>query len=174
MLSLRRPDDATSVVVSGVSGDTTTHALIRIGEVIALKPDWILFLTGINDGRTQGPAPTKTIVEHQETAKNLAELQRRASSETNAQCLWITPPPVIEDRVAKHWALARFGVRFRNEDIARVADAIRNLEAPHVDLFSVLGETLSADHVTEDGLHLRLDGQKRIAREIVQGWSTLG
>jgi len=174
MLSLRRPSDAISVVVTGVSGETTTHALIRIGDVIALKPDWILFLIGVNDARTQGPTPTKTIVEHHETAKNLAELQRRASQETNAQCLWITPPPVIEDRVAKHWALARFGVRFRNEDIARVADAIRNLEAPHVDLFSALGEPPPPDLVTEDGLHFLRDGQKRIAREIVQGWSKQG
>jgi lysophospholipase L1-like esterase len=174
MLSLRRPGDAISVVAAGVGGETSTHALIRIGDVIALEPDWILFLIGVNDARTQGPVPTKTIVEHHETARNLAELQRRASRETTARCLWMTPPPVIESRVAKHWALARFGVRFRNEDIARVADAIRKLDAPHVDLFSAFGEAPPADLVTEDGLHFLRDGQKRIAREIVQGWSRLG
>lgn len=171
MLSLRRPGDAITVVVAGVSGETSTHALIRIGDVIALKPDWVLFFIGGNDARTQGPTPTKTIVERNETARNLAELQRRVASETNARSLWITPPPVIEDRVAQHWALARFGVRFRNEDIAHVAAAIRRLDVPHVDLFSALGEAPPPDLVTEDGLHFSRDGQKRIAREIVQGWS---
>lgn len=174
MLSLRRPADAISVVVAGGSGETTTHAQIQIGNAIALQPDWMLFFIGVNDARTQGMTPTKTIVGHHETAKNLAELQRRASRETSAQCLWITPPPVIEDRVAKHWALTRFGVRFRNADIALVATAIRNLEAPHVDLFSAFGETPPPGLVTEDGLHFLRDGQKRIAREIVQGWSKLG
>lgn len=174
MLSLRRPGDDISMLVAGASGETSTHALIRIGEVIALEPDWILFHIGGNDARTQGPTPTKTIVEHHETARNLAEIQRRASRETTARCLWMTPPPVMEDRVAKHWALARFGVRFRNEDIARVADAVRTLEAPHVDLFAAFGEAPPADLVTADGLHFLRDGQKRIAREIVQGWSELG
>lgn len=171
MLSLRRPGDGLSVVVAGASGETSTHALIRMGDVIALKPDWILFFIGINDARTQGPSPTKTIVEHHETARNLAALQARASRETTARCLWITPPPVLEERVAKHWALARFGVRFRNEDVARVADAIRALDAPHVDLFSALGA--EPDLYTEDGLHLVQEGHKRIARDIVQGWSAL-
>ncbi|MFT3928599.1 MAG: GDSL-type esterase/lipase family protein [Myxococcales bacterium] len=173
LLAMRRPDDGISMVISAVSGETTTHGQIRIGEVIALEPDWILFFIGVNDARTHGPKPSKTLVDHRETERNVADLQRRASAETRAECLWITPPPVIEQRVAAHWALARFGVRFRNEDIARVADAVRKLDAPHVDLFAALGETPAPDLVTEDGLHFRLDGQKRIALEIVRGWSAL-
>jgi lysophospholipase L1-like esterase len=65
-------------------------------------------------------------------------------------------------------------VRFRNVDIARVAEAVRQLEVPHVDLFSALGEASLSDLVTEDGLHFMLDGHQRIAREIVQGWSVQG
>ncbi len=171
LFASRRPDDGISLVISAVSGETTTHGLIRIGQVLALDPDWILFFIGVNDARTFGPNPNKTHVDHHETARNLAELQRRASQETKAQCLWITPPPVITDRVGKHWALSRFGVHFSNEDIARVANAIRELAAPQVDLFSVLGE--NPDLITADGIHFLQDGQKRIALEIVRRWSAL-
>ncbi|MFZ6769893.1 SGNH/GDSL hydrolase family protein [Undibacterium sp. Di26W] len=170
LFAARRPDDAISVVISAVSGDTTTHGQIRIGEVIAQQPDWILFFIGGNDARIHGPNLGKTLIDHRETARNLVDIKRRVHQETNAQCLWITPPKVIEDRVARHWALARFGIHFRNEDIARVADAVRQLDAAHVDLFSGLGD-LPPDIVTEDGLHFRLSGQKRITLEILRSWS---
>lgn len=60
-------------------------------------------------------------------------------------------------------------MRFRNEDVARVAAAIRALDAPHVDLFSALEDEL----VAEDGLHLSQAGQKQIALELVRAWSAL-
>jgi len=169
LLAARRPDDALSVVISAVSGETSTHGLIRIGDVVAMKPDWVLFFIGLNDARTQGPTPGKTLVHHEETARNVDELQRRVAQETNGRSLWISPPQVISARVESHWALSRFGVRFRNEDIARVAASIRALDAPHVDLFSAL----EAGLVTDDGLHLSQAGQQKIALEIVRGWSAL-
>jgi lysophospholipase L1-like esterase len=173
LFAARRPADAISVRISAVSGDTSTHGQIRIGEVIAQQPDWILFFIGVNDARTQGPNPSSTLIGHRETARNLVDLARRVRQETDAHCLWITPPKVIEERVAQHWALARFQVRFRNQDIARVADAVRKLDAPHVDLFSALGDDLPPDFVMTDGLHFTLSGQKRIALEILRTWSGL-
>ena len=41
------------------------------------------------------------------------------------------------------------------------------------DLFSALGETALPDLLTEDGLHFLLAGHKRIALEILRGWSAL-
>lgn len=160
-----------SMAINAAPGDTTTHRLIRIGEVVAQQPDWILFLIGVNDARTQGPKPTKTLVDHQETVRNLRELHQRASHETKARCLWITPPAVNEERVSKHWGLSRFGVRFRNEDVARVAAAVRDIGAPTVDLFSILGAPPAPELLMDDGLHLTLEGQKRLAVEVMRGWS---
>ena len=160
-----------SMAINAAPGDTTTHRLIRIGEVVAQQPDWILFLIGVNDARTQGPKPTKTLVDHQETVRNLRELHQRASHETKARCLWITPPAVNEERVSKHWGLSRFGVRFRNEDVARVAAAVRDIGAPTVDLFSILGTPPAPELLMDDGLHLTLEGQKRLAFEVMRGWS---
>jgi acyl-CoA thioesterase-1 len=162
-----------SVAINAAPGETTTHGLIRIGEVVAKQPDWILLLIGGNDARTQGPKPTKTLVDHQETVRNLRDLHQRASLETKARCLWITPPAVNEERVSSHWGLSRFGVRFRNEDVGRVAAALRDLGAPTVDLFSILGTPPAPELLMDDGLHLTLAGQKRLAFEILRGWSKL-
>src|SRR5262249_43028223 len=95
MLAARRPADELSVMVSAVPGETTTHGLIRISEALACQPDWLLFFVGVNDARTQGPSPTKTLVDHRETQRNLGEIRSRASHETEARCLWITPAAVI-------------------------------------------------------------------------------
>lgn len=162
-----------SVAINAAPGDTTTHGLIRIGELVAQQPDWVVFFIGTNDARTQGPKPTKTLVDHQETVRNLRELHERAVHETKARCLWITPPAVNEERVFNHWGLSRFGVRFRNEDLARVAAALRDIGAPTIDLFSILGTPPAPELLMGDGLHLTLAGQKRVALEVLRAWSRL-
>jgi acyl-CoA thioesterase-1 len=173
VISARRPDDNISVVSSAVSGDTTTHGLVRINDVLAGNPDWVLLFLGMNDARTQGPEPTKTIVHHQETARNLAELRSRITRETRARCLWITPVAVNESKVSTHWALSHFGVRIRNEDIARVATVMRSLGDPVVDLFQRLDASSLQDVLMEDGLHFTEVGQQRVTLEIIRSWGAL-
>jgi lysophospholipase L1-like esterase len=173
LISARRPDDNISVVASAVSGDTTTHGLVRINDVLAGGPDWVLFFIGLNDARTQGPEPTKTIVHHEETARNLAELRSRVTGETEARCLWITPAAVNESRVSGHWALSHFGVRFRNQDIAQVAAIMLSLGDPVVDLFQRLDASSLNEMLMEDGIHFTQAGQQRIALEILRSWSEL-
>ncbi|WP_137930096.1 SGNH/GDSL hydrolase family protein [Mesorhizobium comanense] len=173
MLARRRGPDGISLTISAVAGETTTHGLVRIANVISSRPDWILFLFGTNDARTQGPRPTKTLVHHEETARNIAELRERVSGETTAKCVWIAPPAVNEAQVAAHWGLARFGVRFRNEDLARVANIIRQRDGPVIDAFSTLGSPPHSDLLMDDGLHFTLTGQKRMALEVIRGWSNI-
>jgi len=173
LLTARRAADGITVAISAVGGETTTHSLVRIGEVVRQQPDWILFLTGTNDARTQGPHPTKTLVHHEETLRNVAELQQRVARETKARAVWITPPAVNEQRVAEHSGLARFGVRFRNEDLARVAQIVRDIDRSAIDVFSALGTPPPADLLIGDGLHLTVSGQKRLALEVIKGWSNL-
>ena len=141
--------------------------------MVSRQPDWVLFLIGVNDARTQGPNPGKTLVDARETARNLRELHERIARETKARCVWITPPSVNEERVAAHWGLSRFGVRFRNSDIAQVAAAVRELGAPTVDLFASLGARPPEALLMDDGLHFTIAGQKRVAREVVRSWSAL-
>jgi lysophospholipase L1-like esterase len=173
LLSARRAADGITMTISGLGGDTTTHGLVRIGEVVSQQPDWVLFLVGTNDARTQGPHPSKTIVHHEETLRNIAELRQRISRETQARVVWITPPAVNEEQVARHWGLARFGVRFRNEDLARVARIVRDAEGAVIDAFATLGTPPAAELLMADGLHFTLAGQKRLALEVLEGWSKL-
>lgn len=173
MVGARRSADGISVVVRAVGGDTTTHGLARFGEVVGQEPDWVVFLIGTNDARTQGREPSKTLVHHEETARNLAELRQRVSRETKARTLWITPPAVHEAQVAGHPGLSRFGVRFRNEDLARVAGLVRDLGEPVIDVFSALGTPPPAHLLMADGLHFAIAGQKRLALEVLKGWSGL-
>ncbi len=173
LLAARRAADGISVAISAVGGETTTHGLVRVGEVVGQQPDWILFLIGTNDARTQGSNPTKTLVHHEETGRNVAELRQRVSRETKARCVWITPPAVNEEQVAGHPGLARFGVRFRNEDLARVAHIVRDVDGLAIDVFSNVGTPPPADLLMGDGLHFTLAGQKRLALEVIKGWSNL-
>jgi lysophospholipase L1-like esterase len=171
LLAARRAADGISVAINATGGEVTTHGLVRVGEVVRQQPDWIFFLIGTNDARTQGPHPTKTLVHHEETARNVAELRQRVSRETKARCVWLTPPAINEAQVAAHPGLARFGVRFRNEDLARVAKIVREVDQPTIDLFARLGTPPPADLLMGDGLHFTLAGQKRLAREVLEGWS---
>ncbi|CAN5181106.1 hypothetical protein BH10PSE9_BH10PSE9_13420 [soil metagenome] len=173
MLAMRRGAEEISLTISAVAGETTTHGLIRFGEIANAQPDWVLFLLGTNDARTQGMHPTKTLVHHEETARNIAELRQRVAGETMARTVWITPPAVNEEQVAAHWGLARFGVRFRNEDLQRVAAIVRDSDAPVIDAFTSLGSPPPSDLLMDDGLHFTLAGQKRMALEVIRGWSAL-
>lgn len=173
MLTMRRSAEEISLTISAVAGETTTHGLVRFGEIANAQPDWILFLFGTNDARTQGPRPTKTLVHHEETARNIAELRQRVARETKARSVWITPPAVNEPQVEAHWGLARFGVRFRNEALKRVAEIVRDSDTPVIDAFNSLGSPPPSDLLMEDGLHLALAGQKRMALEVIRGWSKL-
>lgn len=174
LLNARRPADEITVTIRAVAGETTTHGLVRMGQVVGQQPDWILFLMGTNDARTQGPHATKTLVHPEETARNIAELRQRVSRETKARTVWITPPAANEEQVAGHWGLNRFGVRFRNEDLARVAEIVRDTDGVVIDAFSRLGTPPPAELLLGDGLHFTVAGQKRLALEVIAGWSNLG
>ena len=173
MLTTRRAADEISMTISAVAGETTTHGLVRFGDIANSQPDWVFFLIGTNDARTQGPHPSKTLVHHEETARNIAELRQRVAAETKARTIWITPPAVNEAQVAAHWGLARFSVRFRNEDLGRIAEIVRNGDVPVIDAFASLGSPPPSDLLMDDGLHVTLAGQKRMAFEVIRGWSAL-
>lgn len=169
----KRHGGGISVTINAVAGETTTQGLVRIAETIDEQPDWVILLFGTNDARTQGPNPAKTLVHHEETQRNIAELRHRISRETSATDIWVTPPAVDEAMVANHPGLARFGVRYRNQDLDNVATIIRESGAPVVDVADALGTPPASEVLMGDGLHFTIEGQKRIALEVIRGWSNL-
>ena len=168
LISIRRPDDGVRIINAGVSGDTTTDAISRFSELTQLRPDWILFMIGLNDARKHGGAPDKTLVSLEETGKNLRELRRFAVAQTTADLVWITPPAIIEKKVSEYWLFKKLQTRWANTDICAIADLIRQLPGKIIDVQSVFGNPPSSELLLDDGLHPSLQGQKTIVTALVE------
>lgn len=50
---------------------------------------------------------------------------------------------------------------------------VRDVDGPVIDASSSFGSPPPSDLLTGDGLHLTLAGQKRMALEVIRGWSVL-
>lgn len=167
VLARRRGRDAIEVVNAGVSGDTTAQMLSRFVDVVHRRPDWIICLAGTNDARTHGWAPVKPVVSPEETAKNLHALRAFADRETGTRWVWMTPPPVLEARIVEHWYLAPFELGWRNRDLRAIADCLRAMPEPVVDLRGAFGEPPDPGLLLADGLHPSLAGQKAIVKALI-------
>jgi lysophospholipase L1-like esterase len=168
ILLTRRPGDQIKVVNAGISGDTTSQVISRFIDVVQQKPDWILCMIGTNDARLHGLSPTKTLVSIEETARNLEMLRNFGVTQTNARWVWMTPSPVIESQIASDWFLSPFQMMWRNEDLQAIAQVIRHMPDPVVDLQSAFGMAADPNLLLADGLHPSLAGQKRIVTALVE------
>ena len=168
LISIRRPDDQIRIINAGVSGDTTTHAISRCSELTQLRPDWILFMIGLNDARKHGIKPDKTLVSLEETGKNLHELRRFAVTQTTAELVWMTPPAVIEQKISEYWLFKTLQTCWANDDISAVAELIRQLPDRIIDVHSVFGLPPNSGLLLDDGLHPSLQGQKAIVTALVE------
>jgi len=146
------------VVNAGVSGDTTADAFRRLYGIVLLEPDVVITMLGTNDCQRHNG---DLLVSPHESARNLAAIAgwlRRAG----ARRLWITPPPVDEDALARAVGSRPFAVR--DADVRAVAAAIHRLGDPVVDLHEVFGGR--AGLLMEDGVHPTLEGQTAIAAAV--------
>jgi lysophospholipase L1-like esterase len=168
LLKLRRPDDGIRVVNTGVSGQTTTQALARLGQVVGQQPDWIVCALRGNDATRYGEGAAKTLVSVEETAKNLAALRAMARTQTNASWVWMTLWAIDEERVAAYPPFRQGQVTWRSDDLEAVADVIRRQPGPVVDLEAVFGRPPAPELLGPDGLHPSLAGQQVIARTLVE------
>jgi acyl-CoA thioesterase I len=147
------------VVNAGLSGDTTTAALARLGR---LPPaERAIVLLGTNDARRHGDQDV--LVSDRETRRNLRAigqaLYRRCRRVT-----WITPPPVDEARVQRDRALAVAGVSWRHADIAAKAEIVRREWPDALDLWP----HFEAGYLADDGVHLSAAGQRRVAELVIR------
>ena len=168
LIDIRRPDDHIRIINAGVSGDTTTHAISRCSELTQLRPDWVLFMIGLNDARKHGIKPGKTLVSLEETGKNLHELRRFAVAQTTAELVWMTPPTVIEQQISEYWLFKTLQTCWINDDVSAVAELIRQLPDRIVDVHSVFGLPPNSELLLDDGLHPSLQGQKTIVTALVE------
>jgi acyl-CoA thioesterase-1 len=168
LLEIRRPQDGIKVVNAGVSGDTTSQMITRFLDVVLDEPDWIICMAGTNDARLHGQSPTKVLVSVEETEKNLTMLRNFAATQTTARWVWMTPATVIEEQIADHWFFWAFEQRWRNDDLAAIADVVRRQPELVVDLQAVFGVPADPALLLPDGLHPSLAGQKAIVTALVE------
>lgn len=168
VLALRRPHDQIKVVNAGFSGDTTSQVISRFLDVIQKEPDWIICMIGTNDARLHGLSPTKTLVSIEETARNLEMLRNFGRMQTKARWVWMTPSPVIEAQIASDWFLSPFQMMWRNDDLRAIAQLIRQMLDPVVDLQEAFGTVANPELLLPDGLHPSLAGQKRIISALIE------
>ncbi len=150
MLAMRRGTDGISLTISAVAGETTTHGLVRAGQISPIPSP-----TGsssssarMTHARRARTPPRRSSITRRPRA-TLPSCVSAFPERPRRSCVWITPPAVNEEQVAAHWGLARFGVRFRNEDLERVAEIVRDGDGPVIDAFSSLGSPPPSDLLME-------------------------
>lgn len=102
----------------GISGNTTTQMLARLGAAVAQKPDLVVLLGGTNDVNDGTPAAT--------IIKNLT-LIHRAFRGTQAKVLWITipkrfAPAALDDAKETVRKTVNVFIRKQDDGITRVVD----------------------------------------------------
>jgi lysophospholipase L1-like esterase len=168
LLALRRPGDGVRIVNGGLSAHTTAMVLRRWPAALAQRPDWVICLLGGNDVTRIGPAPTKPQVGLAESIANLIELRRIAADLTATSWVWMTPTPVLEDRVVEFPAFRSGQSTWHNADVLALADAIGRFDEPVVDLVAAFGVPPDGDLLGPDGVHPTLAGQAAIITALVQ------
>jgi lysophospholipase L1-like esterase len=165
----RRPRDEIRFVNAGITGDTTPQIISRfLRDVVEQGPAWIISMMGTNDVRRHGEDPTKILVSHDETEANLNMIRNFAEEQTRANRIWMTPTPVIEDRISDSPFLASQQLMWRNEDLEEVADIVRRIDDPVVDLQDVIRDPVDPELILPDGLNPSLEGQQTIAAALVE------
>ncbi|MDL9938623.1 SGNH/GDSL hydrolase family protein [Gordonia sp. ABSL1-1] len=161
-----RPADDIEVVNAGLSAHSSAMVLRRWPSMLHPAPDWIICGLGGNDiTRVAGGKP---MIGLSESVANLHEMHRIAAERTSARWLWLTPAPLIEQRIAGYPPF-RFGsATWRNEDCVRLADAIAGFGDPVVDLVRLFGVPAHPDLQGPDGVHPTLAGQRTITRAVVE------
>jgi lysophospholipase L1-like esterase len=147
------------VINAGLSGDTTTAARARLSQLPAAGHAFVLL--GTNDARRHGEQDM--LVSHGETRRNLRaidhDLRRRCD-----QVTWITPPPVDEQRIRGAPALRAADVTWRLDDVAAKAALVREAWPDAIDVWPLF----TADHLSDDGLHVSAAGQRLIAERALR------
>ncbi len=160
LLERRKP--GVRVVNNGLSAHTTTMVLRRWpATVAAVRPDWVLCGLGGNDVTRVGPDIQLA------TDDSVANLRRLRAFAPAARWAWLTPVPVDEERVARFPAFQFGASSWRNVDILALAEKMRALDGPLVDLVTTFGTPADPRLQGEDGVHPTLAGQTAITRAVV-------
>ncbi|MGH8609792.1 MAG: SGNH/GDSL hydrolase family protein [Gammaproteobacteria bacterium] len=167
VMKLIRPKDGIRVINAGLSGDTTADLISRFVRLAEGTPTWVMVMIGTNDARRHGTPPSEMMVSHAESERNLAALGQLVRTHTEARIVWVTPPPVLENRVASSGTLRRDHLTWRQHDVAAKRKLVRALPDLVVDPWSETTPRRLEGLLSEDGVHPNLRGQQNIATCVI-------
>ncbi len=142
------------IINRGISGDTTSGVLRRLGEVISRRPRKLFLLIGTNDiGRGIRTEPI---------ARNIREIVSRVQEKSPQTRIYLQAVFPTRGNVSRHNSL----IQELNAEIKAIA---REKHCTFVDLYPLLldsdGEL--ADEYTVDGLHLSDSGNAKWLAHVV-------
>ncbi len=133
----------------GISGDTSHGVLLRLSEIVALKPSKVVLLIGTNDILYGKPIKS--------TISNIRKILTRLLSETSAKLY-----------VESVYPLGMFRKRFNNKVIklnALIKNLCKELNITYINLYPLLLNAEKSGLNTKfsvDGIHLNKHGYEKI------------
>jgi lysophospholipase L1-like esterase len=166
VLTRVRPGEV-KVINASVSGDTSADLIARSSLIAAQRPQWVIAMIGVNDARRHGPGGAARMASLGETERNLRTLAELVHRQMQAHLVLVTPAPVHDPAVLRYETFRELSVTWRSEEIAQIAEVIRQQNALVVDVHRALSTENLADYLTADGIHPSLAGQQQIVRALV-------
>lgn len=168
VLDQSRPQERIVVSNHGITGHTTAEVISRLDTVIREDPSWVIQLIGTNDARWHGGSTAVQTASLPESIRNLRAIRAVIEAETTARYVTMTPPPV-DDEATRRWpSFQEQQIAWRNEDVLRLADVLRQDGADPVDLYTAFASRGLAGILQGDGVHPTEDGQQLILRLLVE------
>ncbi|MHA3703987.1 SGNH/GDSL hydrolase family protein [Jatrophihabitans sp. YIM 134969] len=148
-----------------VSGSTSADAVERFDLLEEAAPTHVLLMLGTNDARGHGRRHRRTMASPGETARNLRVLADLVTGELGSELVLLTPPACDPGRAAEFFADLSLG--WDSDDVAAVADAVRGLGRPYLDVHALTAGLAPGPTFDDDGVHLSPAGQLEVVRLVV-------
>lgn len=165
LLNQRRPPDNIRVINAAISGQTTTEALRKITTQVKLSPDWVICHLGTNDCMRYGNQ--KTTVSLTETIANLNAIKELINKDAKANIVWLTPVSIDEKKAENFQPFKTQQLSLKNSDLNEISKYLKAQPEPVINLTEEFGNPVNTEFVQYDGIHLTIDGQKAIAKSLI-------
>jgi lysophospholipase L1-like esterase len=162
---------ATAVINAGVSSYTSSDLIANFGSILSANPSYVIAMIGTNDARRHGPGTSARMTSAQETDRHLRLYVKMVRNLARAHLVLVTPPPIDEDRVARHATFAERYVSWRLREVGQVAEVVRGQQSSVVDVHNAFVGPELGTYLTADGIHPSVAGQQKIVRLLVDALS---
>ncbi|MGN6426654.1 MAG: SGNH/GDSL hydrolase family protein [Leifsonia sp.] len=148
-----------------LAGRTTAETVAALAPVVAHRPDWVITMIGTNDVRRHGVGSGVRMASSSAIAHARDALRERLHTETAAQLITLTPPPINPATVAANRST---GVWWELADIAEAVEAALVDDPTAIDVHATV--STGPDFWGADGIHPTRTGQRAILTAVLDGF----